>query len=608
MVGMQVCRSCHADIYNTYIETGMGRSFATALHSHSQAIFDAHSLVYDSTNNLYYQPFVQGDSMYIKEFRLRGKDTIHRRVEKIDFIIGSGHHTNSHLLWRNGYLTQAPITFYTQDRRWDLAPGFERVNQRFARLIASECLTCHNHYPKPVPGSENRYEAIPTGIECERCHGAGGLHVREKLAGKLVDTATGVDYTIVNPRHLPIERQMDLCQRCHLQGIAVLKEGKTFYDFRPGMALKEVMDVYLPRFTDSHERFIMASQADRLRLSPCYQTGQLSCITCHNPHQNVHASDKNRYNSSCKQCHNGQSTQSRLHDCSATATERAAEGDNCVRCHLPRSGSIDIPHITISDHNISKATARRSFEPEGRPIAEPEKQAVARFLGLENLTNPTASPLDHAKGYLALYDKFIQENYVLDSAWMYVQRSTDSERDKMSVLIHYYFAKGNYAAVVAAAKFPDPGEVKGAWTAYRVGEAHYQLQQWGKAEAFLAAAVRLMPEHLDFKEKWGLAQARAGYLEQAKATFEAVIAAHSQRPLALMNLGFIYAQQGNAPRALQLYDQALALDPDYESALLNKGALLLQKGKMPEARAALLRILERNPRHQQALELLKRLR
>ena len=43
------------------------------------------------------------------------------------------------------------------------------------------------------------YEKIQRGIDCERCHGPGELHVKEKLAGIVVDTANEIDFTIVNP-------------------------------------------------------------------------------------------------------------------------------------------------------------------------------------------------------------------------------------------------------------------------------------------------------------------------------------------------------------------------------------------------------------------------
>ena len=101
-VGAATCRSCHASIYETFHETGMGSSFDRATHQKTVAKFDAHALVYDAALNYYYQPFFKDSVLYIKEFRLAGKDTLHSRTERVAYIIGSGQHTNSHLINTNG--------------------------------------------------------------------------------------------------------------------------------------------------------------------------------------------------------------------------------------------------------------------------------------------------------------------------------------------------------------------------------------------------------------------------------------------------------------------------------------------------------------------------
>ncbi|MEM6722728.1 MAG: hypothetical protein AAF598_01755 [Bacteroidota bacterium] len=156
-VGMDKCKSCHLAIYETFIETGMGKSFDHASKTKSDAVFDVHALVYDDALDFYYKPYWDGDTLVIKEFRLSGTDTVHQREERISYIIGSGQHTNSHLINENGYVFQAPITFYTQDGKWDMAPGFENgANSRFQRIIATECMTCHNHLPEHVEGSQNK--------------------------------------------------------------------------------------------------------------------------------------------------------------------------------------------------------------------------------------------------------------------------------------------------------------------------------------------------------------------------------------------------------------------------------------------------------------------
>src|SRR5688572_18068858 len=237
-VGMNACKECHVSIHETFIETGMGKSFEVASQSKSAAEFGNTHKIYDKHLDFWYKPYWENDSLKIMEYRLEDNDTVHKRTETVSYIIGSGQHTNSHLMNTNGYVNQMPMTFYTQKGHWDLPPGFENGgNSRFSRLIGLECMSCHNSFPVFTEGSENKYEFIDNGIGCERCHGPGSQHVKDKKEGKIVDVVTGIDYSIVNPAKLPIDLQLDVCQRCHIQGNAILNEGKSFFDFRPGMSL-----------------------------------------------------------------------------------------------------------------------------------------------------------------------------------------------------------------------------------------------------------------------------------------------------------------------------------------------------------------------------------
>ena len=130
-VGMNTCQTCHVNVHETFVQTGMGRSFDYATQAKSSASYGSHAVVFDEKSNFYYKPFFKDSTLFIKEFRLENGDTIHQRTEKISYIVGSGQHTNSHIIDENGYIFQAPITFYTQDRKWDMAPGFEKENLRF---------------------------------------------------------------------------------------------------------------------------------------------------------------------------------------------------------------------------------------------------------------------------------------------------------------------------------------------------------------------------------------------------------------------------------------------------------------------------------------------
>ena len=102
-VGMQKCLQCHSDVHSTFKHTGMGQSWDVASHEKSSGKYWDHAYVYDKNKNFWYHPYWVGDSLYIKQFRLKGTDTIYKRIEKISYIVGSGQHTNSHIWEQNGF-------------------------------------------------------------------------------------------------------------------------------------------------------------------------------------------------------------------------------------------------------------------------------------------------------------------------------------------------------------------------------------------------------------------------------------------------------------------------------------------------------------------------
>src|SRR5262249_15359314 len=62
-------------------------------------------------------------------------------------------------------------------------------------------------------------------------------------------------------------------------------------------------------------------------------------------------------------------------DCSLPEPARLARSreDDCVRCHMPRTQSADIAHVTITDHRISRAPGT---EPAGAPHTSSEVPPV----------------------------------------------------------------------------------------------------------------------------------------------------------------------------------------------------------------------------------------
>lgn len=613
-VGIYRCRQCHADIYESFIQTGMGQSFDSASRKKSAAVFSGHDVVYDRYRDFYYQPFWVNNTFYIKEYRLKGKDTVYSHIEKVDYIIGSGQHTNSHLMSTNGYFTQMPLTFYSQKGKWDLPPGFsEGNNARFDRKIELECMSCHNAYPDFVNGSTNKFRSVPRGIDCERCHGPGSIHVQQKQAGIRVDTATAIDYSIVNPKKLPYDLQVEVCQRCHLQGNAVLKPGKSFYDFKPGKKLSEYMDVFMPQYSDQQE-FIMASHAERLKSSTCFlqstarsiqvktktytnsklvnkDLGSLTCISCHDPHRSVKVTKDEQFNTACKNCHTNPNAW-KLPECSAKMAIRKVNGDNCWKCHMPKSGAIDIPHVRVTDHKIQI------------PVSADKKAAVKRFLGLKAINNPHPTDLSMAEAYLNYVEKFANNPSYLDSAKYYLQKDKSASPYAFSLQIRLAYLKGDPAGILQLAKESNPEEVKHAWTCYRIGEAAFYQQDPDLAGLWFKKACELAPYQLDFMVKYAIVQAEGGQKKEARKLLEKVLSENPKHVSAMANLGYLCLSEGLAKEAIDWYDKALALDPDDEEALLNKAGFYLFVKQNLKAKALLEQLLEKHPENQRARQIL----
>ena len=605
-VGIEACQSCHAPQYDDFIRSQMGRSWRHAARSQSNAEWDDITPLYSTYDDMYYQPYAVGEDLFVKEYRLVDGDTTHSRIEQIDFIVGSGHHTNSHIYSENGYLYQIPVTWYAQDAKWGLAPKFQKSgnNYRFGRVITDECMACHNGQPTFVPGSENRFKEVPLGINCEKCHGPGSIHVQEKQAGIIVDITKEIDYSIVNPGKLSPERELDVCQRCHMQGASVFEGGDTPLDWRPGKPLAAHQNVFWPRQPDSLTHFIMASHPDRLAQSACFkdswQEGSaaepMTCLTCHDPHKPIEET-REAVNATCQNCHSGQPETVSALMCTEPTVVAGTNKATCASCHMPQSGSTDIPYIRITDHFIRVPDR----------LSEREVEDQTRFIRMAAFMDQSPHPRQRADGFLTYFEQFTDRPGMLDSASVYLGQAQDAldenpgavddrEKERLTASwIRLWHLAGDHAAVRRLSQqsgFEAPDD---AWTHYRIGEAYAAINDHARAIRWYEQAVEKGPDHLRFLDKLGVALTQANRLQEASNVFDRLVSANPTFENGLNNRGFMHLVLGDIEAAEADFRATLSLSPDLEQAQANLASILINTGRTAEARPIVERLIEQHP-------------
>jgi hypothetical protein len=367
-VGSAVCAECHGDIAETYKSHPMSHSLAEV--TEATVVEDYENATFAPTGGRICEVERRGDEVlhHEKLFDADG-ELLYDQAVPVKYEVGSGQRGRSYLVDRGGILFQSPIGWYSHAGKWDLSPGYApQAHQRFERRIHDGCLYCHaGRVATDEPGSD-RYLTPPfveASIGCERCHGPGEEHVKRQHDNP---TSGGPDPTIVNPARLdPIHRD-SVCYQCHLQGVRMIpRNGRSFYDFRPGGRLDDVWVVFVDGDRVDEEGHSKAvSQVEQMRSSRCFagSNGQLGCISCHDPHSRPSAEQRVEYfQKRCLSCHEEQG-------CSLPLAERQQSPANgsCIACHMPTSPSSNVPHTALTDHRVlrrPKLAVSDSSEPAG---------------------------------------------------------------------------------------------------------------------------------------------------------------------------------------------------------------------------------------------------
>jgi len=291
-----------------------------------------------------------------------------RVVSRVGMLTGSHHMQVYWIPSRPGNLQRdLPFTYLFDDHRWvPLRDTFLRdPNIRGTPDKWNfDCMECHT--TAGVPGEDRAEGTLDTslgemGIGCESCHGPGEEHENANhnpLRRYVLRLSGKGDPTIVNPARLPPKLASQVCGQCH--GIKYYGNMKEYLeqgeDFRPGRDLSPGIHILQPTraaadpnvanllrrqpdllagryWPDGKER-VSGRDYNALIDSPCYQRGEISCLSCHSMHE---SSPTNQVragmegNQACTQCHQQFENNLAAH----THHDPQSSGSLCYNCHMP---------------------------------------------------------------------------------------------------------------------------------------------------------------------------------------------------------------------------------------------------------------------------------
>ena len=595
----QTCQPCHAEIYRSYQKVAMGRSFYEPSPANVIEDYTADNHFFHAPSNRHYRMVQRNGKFYQRRYQLddQGREKNVFELE-VTHIMGSGNHARTYLnLAENGVLRQLPVSWYSQGKGWGMSPGYDHDrHDDFRRRVGHSCMFCHNGYPRlPEPsdryGQQSRFPRdLPSGIDCQRCHGPGSRHVDLLSSGESAMEA--VRAAILNPARLSPERQMDVCMQCHVQstlgnlGDRVRRAGRSVYSFRPGESLDDYIvhfDLVGPDPGRPADRFEIDSTAYRLLQSSCFQEsrGAMTCTTCHDPHRTPRGPDAVRhFRQRCISCHPTLSGQ---------AHPQPAQSD-CVACHMPRRRTEDAVHVVMTDHWIQS-------RPPERDLLAPLEEDHSPHEGAVVLNDPKALPASEREIYWGLAQ--IQSPSHLRQGLSKLKARLSPETSSHPE----FFAEWGKALLEAGER--DAAEVRlrqalqldsSTVTARtRLADMLREQEQWNQAVRHYRLALAADATYGEAEIGLGLIAKGQGQIESAIAHFRRAVQHNPFLAEGFANLGTVYLQQGEWNRAVQELEKALSIEPANAQVYLNMGTALSRLGRQLQALEAFAEAVRLKP-------------
>lgn len=560
-VGNQACVACHTSEYESYLHTNHSRSLEPVdiVHEPPDGEF-VHEL-----SGQHYRVYRQDGKLRLREF-IRDADGREVILEDhaANYALGSGNNARMYLVAVGEYLDESPMTWYPHKREWGMSAGYELdpYQPGFTREVGWGCMFCHSGRTHRIGGSEQRLQVQDLAISCERCHGPGELHVKERSEG--LPIRNKVDDTIVNLKHLSRQRKEDICSQCHLSANAdVMVRTRDIADFRPGMRMSDFRVSY--RLDRLESARTVSGQILQLRLSRCYtQSETMTCATCHDPHSDSEESVRiEQYRMVCLNCH-------QVDSCRSPSANRNATqpADNCIACHMPK-GPTDIPHFSFTHHTIGihERESKKVRITESNhlvPVADishlPELERL-RLLGLANdqYASKLAGGLDDERRYDPYYPELSKVFAARSRAILEDVRARELRDAEVEEFFCRLFWRKNPQLCIshaeAALQDKEISPQTRSNVLFTLASTHFDLGHYETAKPLLEELVKMGRDEIALM-LLGICYQKEGNLAETERLIKEAIRANPARADLHISLASLYRQMGDKTRSEQHLKQA----------------------------------------------------
>src|SRR5437667_4140529 len=127
--GSAACAACHPAIYKSYMRTPMAMSSGRVGVGGFQEKFERGEFSH-ALSGVSYRVYRDGNQPLFS-FDFSASGTRIHGTRPLEYFIGSGTVGRSYLFSVDGFLYQAPVSYYSAESRWDLSPGHQRYDHLY---------------------------------------------------------------------------------------------------------------------------------------------------------------------------------------------------------------------------------------------------------------------------------------------------------------------------------------------------------------------------------------------------------------------------------------------------------------------------------------------